>query len=171
VKIAITDACIFIDILELELTVVFFELEIEVHTSVDVINELYPDQRKVLQVFQNNRKLTAHNIIEQQRRIIQAKNYPNSLSNSDKTVLYLAETLNAIVLSSDKTVRHNAKIRAIEYHGLLWILDKLVESSLISPQEASEKLKTLVKKNNIYQNNARLVHEMIKRLVKWEKFK
>lgn len=50
-KLAITDACIFIDLHELDLTVKFFSLEIEVHTSLDVFNELYPDQQKILKAY------------------------------------------------------------------------------------------------------------------------
>ena len=40
-KLAITDACIFIDICDLEITQPFFALDLEIHTSVDVFNELY----------------------------------------------------------------------------------------------------------------------------------
>lgn len=34
-KIAVTDACIFIDLLLLDLVEPFFDLELEVHTSLD----------------------------------------------------------------------------------------------------------------------------------------
>ena len=44
-KIAITDACIFIDLIELRLTSQFFRLQLEIHTSLDVYNELYPEHR------------------------------------------------------------------------------------------------------------------------------
>ena len=43
-KIAVTDACIFIDLCEVELTAPFFALHMEVHTSLDVFNEIYPEQ-------------------------------------------------------------------------------------------------------------------------------
>ncbi len=47
-KLAITDACIFIDLIELRLTSEFFKLPIEIHTSLDVYNELYPEQKEIL---------------------------------------------------------------------------------------------------------------------------
>lgn len=41
-KVAITDACIFIDLIELDIVTEFFQLKIELHTTVAVMNELYP---------------------------------------------------------------------------------------------------------------------------------
>jgi hypothetical protein len=41
-RVAVTDACIFIDLIELEMITSFFQLDLERHTSVAVINELYP---------------------------------------------------------------------------------------------------------------------------------
>ena len=41
-KIAVTDACIFIDLIELDLVQPFFQLRVELHTTIDVINELFP---------------------------------------------------------------------------------------------------------------------------------
>ena len=168
-KIAITDACIFIDIFDLKLTSRLFGLKVEIHTSLDVFNELYPEQREVLNAYMSVGSLIVHNILEADRISIYKEGFPNTLSESDKTVLYLAAKLEAMVLSSDKRVRYNAKIRSIEYHGMFWIFDKLVESSLISHKDASEKLKTLIMTNVIYQNNEELLTEMNNRLKKWQK--
>lgn len=44
-KIAVTDACIFIDLIELDLVSPFFQLPVELHSTIDVINELYSDQK------------------------------------------------------------------------------------------------------------------------------
>jgi hypothetical protein len=169
VKIAITDACIFIDLIELGLTAPFFKLAIEIHTSLDVFNELFPQQRQLLKVFQSVKKLVLHNITADDWEKISQQEYPNALSNSDKTVLYLAAQLKAIVLSSDKAVRHHAKIRKIEYHGMLWVFDMLLEERLLSYQDASQKLKKLILTNIIYQNSTELINEMNNRLKKWDK--
>jgi len=166
-KLAITDACIFIDLFELQLTAQFFELDIEIHTSLDVFNELYEDQKQLLSAFRSVKKLTIHIIEEKDRMSIYQTAYPRALSDMDKTVLFLAAKFDAIVLSSDKAVRNYAKNKAIEYHGMLWIFDKLVELGRIEPNEASLKLNVLINRNTIYQNNAELVKEMGKRLKLW----
>ncbi len=167
-KIAITDACIFIDLYDLQLTAQFFSLELEVHTSIDVLKELYENQQQMLQAFQSVGKLTAHNISAEYNNEINSQPYPKSLSNSDKTVLYLASKLNAMVLSSDKVVRTCAKKYCIEYHGMIWIFDQLVNNSVISKSEASTKLKQLIKSNLVFQNNKELVDVMEKRLLMWK---
>ncbi len=170
-RIAITDACIFIDLLELGLINPFFELSLEVHTSLDVINELNATQIAILKAYQSTGKLTVHNISDNERQQILSSKYPKTLSSSDQTVLFLAEKHQAILLSSDKPVRHNAKIKAIEYHGMLWIFDQLVEQGMIKPSEAIEKINTLFTENIIYQNNRTLIAEMNTRVKSWEKKK
>ncbi len=167
-KIAITDACIFIDLFELQLTDLFFQLDFEIHTSVDVLNELYTNQQQMLVGYLTLGKLTTHIIIEADKKEIHATSYPKSLSESDKTVLHLALKLDAMVLSSDKMVRNCAKNKAIDCHGMIWIFDKLVESNFISNHEASTKLKQLIKMNIVFQNNKELIKALEVRLSRWE---
>ncbi len=167
-KLAVTDACIFIDLYDLQLTAQFFSLNLEVHTSVDVLNELFENQQQMLAAFQSVGKLTAHIIREEDKLIILSTPYPKSLSDSDKTVLYLANKLDAIVLSSDKTVRNAAKNNGIDYHGMILIFDQLVSNNLISKTAASAKLQQLITSNLVFQNNKELVAEMNKRLAQWK---
>jgi predicted nucleic acid-binding protein len=166
-KLAVTDAYIFIDLYDLQLTDHFFQLGIEIHTSVDVLNELYTHQQQMLAAFQSAGKLIAHIIKEEDKKEIQANLYPKSLSDSDKTVLYLAARLEAMVLSSDKMVRNSAKNNAIDYYGMIWIFDKLVESNLISKLEASIKLKQLISTKIGCQSNKELVKALDARVAIW----
>ena len=168
-KLAITDACIFIDLYDLQLTAQFFNLDLEIHTSVDVLKELYENQQQMLQAFQSVGKLTAHIIKEEEKKDILSTAYPKSLSESDKTVLYLAVKLSAMVLSSDKAVRTAAKNNSIDYHGMIWIFDQLVSKDLITKSEAGTKLRRLIMSNLVFQNNKELVAEMEKRLALWAK--
>lgn len=167
-KIAITDANIFIDLYELGLTKSFFNLEIEIHTTSAVLFELYPEQQEILQAYQSNDRLFVHNLQEQDFIVIYNENYPKSLSEADKSVLYIANKLDACVLSSDKALRNCAKNKEIEYHGMIWIFDKLVETSTLTRKEASNKLIQLIEKNFIYRNNQQLMEEIEKRLKLWE---
>lgn len=166
-KLAITDACIFIDIYDLQLTSKFFSLNLDIHTSVDVFNELYENQKEMLRAFQQVGKLTLHNILEEDRTAIASKKFPRSLSDNDKTVLYLSEKIDAMVLSSDKAVRANAKKLCVEYHGMLWIFDKLIEEGVLEKQMAIQKIQELLATNIIYQNNIELISEINKRIKTW----
>lgn len=167
IKIAITDACIFIDLYDLELIAPFFKLQFEIHTTTAVFYELYEEQQRVLLAYQNVEKLIVHNLKEEDFIQIYAEKYPRSLSEADKSVLYIANKLNACVLSSDKTVRNYAKNKSIAYHGMIWIFDLLVDSQLLSPKQAVIKLKQLVTVNFVFRNNRRLVDEIQKRFKVW----
>lgn len=166
-RLAITDACIFIDIYDLQLTSKFFGLELEIHTSVDVFNELYDAQQELLRAYQSVGKLTVHSITGEDRQLIHSKNYPRALSDNDKTVLYLSEKIDAMVLSSDKAVRSCAKKLCVEYHGMLWVFDKLIEEGLLDSATAIEKINQLLAANPVYQNNADLKVEIDKRIKLW----
>lgn len=79
-RLAITDACIFIDLYYLQLTALFFSLDLQVYTSIDVLNELYENQLAILSAFQLVGKLTANNITESEKKKILSLPYPRSLS-------------------------------------------------------------------------------------------
>ncbi len=166
-KIAVTDACIFIDLYESGLIAPFFRLDIEIHTTSFVYFELYPEQQHALKAYQSVDRLLVHNPEEEDFLQIHSEPYPKSLSETDKSVLHIANKLNAFVLSSDKTVRHYAKNKNIECHGMIWIFDKLVEATILTKEEASLKLKELIARNFIFRNNPPLVAEIEKRLRQW----
>lgn len=168
-KLAVTDACIFIDLIELQLTSEFFGLPIEIHTSLDVYNEIYDEQKELLKAYRSVGKLKVHNITSDEMARIQKTPFPKSLSDSDKTVIFLAEKLNATVISSDKPVRNYSKAHAIEYHGMLWIFDQIIDAKLISPDIAIVKMDQLVANNIVYQNNEELTTEIALRKKKWKK--
>lgn len=167
IKIAVTDACIFIDLCDLGLVAYFFDLNIEVHTTSSVFFELYLEQQQILKAYQSVGKLTVHNLQEQDFLEIYSATYPKALSETDKSVLHIANKLNACVLSSDKALRNCAKNKDIEYHGMIWIFDKLVDSAALTPKQAASKLKELVANNFVFQNNQQLVAELRKRLNAW----
>lgn len=162
IKVAVTDACIFIDLHDLGLIASFFNLDIEIHTTSTVLYELYSEQQQILKVYQSVSKLTVHNLQEQDFIEIYSEEYPKSLSETDKSVLHIANKLDACVLSSDKALRNCAKNKDIEYRGMIWIFDRLVDNSTLSPKEAATKLKQLVATNFVFQNNQPLVAEVEK---------
>lgn len=167
-RIAVTDACIFIDVIELGLAELFFNLHIEIHTTLDVINELYPSQQHVLEQFIDAKKLSVHCLTEVEMLEMNTMVLSKSLSQVDRTVLFLAQKIDAIVISSDKLVRNSAKGKSIEYHGMLWVFDELVKYDFLSRQSAAVKLKELISMNAIYQNNKILMEEFFVRIHDWE---
>lgn len=166
-KVAITDACIFIDLCQLQLITHFFNLELEVHTTIDVLNELWDEHQELLKGYRAAGRLTIHIARDTDKTAIASANYPRALSETDCSVLYFAAINKAIVLSSDKLVRNTAKRLAIPYHGMLWVFDQLVAAGLLPPPAAAAKLQELINTNIVFQNNRELVAEMQKRLKEW----
>ena len=168
-KIAVTDACIFIDIHNLRLTPSFFLLPLEIHSTVDVLNELYEDHKQFLQAFISVGKLTLHSLSETDRKAVLEADFPLGLSEADKSAIYIAANINAILLSSDKTVRRYAKRKSIDCHGMLWLFEYLVDSLVLPAAEATEKMTELMSSNLMYQNNHELLDAAAKLLAKWNK--
>ncbi|BDQ12740.1 PIN domain-containing protein [Sediminibacterium sp. TEGAF015] len=167
-KTAVTDANIFIDLYDLGLINIFFNLDLEIHTTTSVLNELYHEQQQILEAYQSVSKLYVHNLQEKDFVEIYSDKYPKSLSEADKSVLHIANKINACVLSSDKTIRNYAKNKEIECHGVIWILDKLVETNNLKPKEANLKLKLLTEVNFLFKSNQKLAEEIEKRLKIWK---
>jgi predicted nucleic acid-binding protein len=173
-RIAVTDACIFIDLIELSLITPFFQLgdtqlKLEIHTTLEVLDELYPEQQEILKAYEAVSKLRVHTISTEDLENISSMTFSKALSQQDRSVIYMASQLNAMVLSSDKPVRKFAQKNAIEVHGMFWILDQLVEQDMLTGHEASNKLHQLMRSNLIYQNNVKLWKEANKRIISWEK--
>lgn len=168
VKIAVTDANIFIDLYDLGLTNSFFNLELEIHTTSAVLFELHTEQKEILQAYLSVGRLEVHNLQEQDFTEIYNKKYPKSLSEADKSVLHIANKINACVLSSDKTLRNCAQNNSIEYHGMIWIFDKFVETLTLTPKEAKIKLNQLVASNFLFRNNQKLAEEIENRFKIWK---
>lgn len=168
-RIVVTDACIFIDVIELQLTAKFFGLELDIHTTRDVFDELFKEQQQILEAYQQNKKLTVHILTSEEKIELLAETFPKALSPEDQSVVFIARKLDAILLSSDKPVRNMAKKLSIEYHGMIWIFDQLVEQGLLKGEEASAKITSMVNSNLIYRNNQEMQVEVGKRIKTWLK--
>jgi len=85
-----------------------------------------------------------------------------SVSIADLSALILARDLQVILLSGDKALRNLAEANSIKVHGVLWLLDELVNNQVIVPLQAALALEKMLAKN------ARLPQdECAKRMRKW----
>ncbi|MBD3630785.1 PIN domain-containing protein [Cyclobacterium sp.] len=166
-RIAVTDACIFIDLIELDLISDFFQLELQLHTTVDVMNELFQEQKQVLVAYQKVEKLIVHILNEEDFSKMDKMAFPKGLSPEDRSVIYVAFGLeNGIVLSSDKLVRKCAERHSLEYHGLFWIFDLLVTNCICSKAKAVSKIQKLLTINTMYAST-KTRKEIEVRVRKW----
>jgi len=168
-KIVVTDACIFIDVIELQLTAKFFGLNLEIHTTRDVFDELYSEQQQILEAYHQNHRLTIHILSSGEKAALLSEEFSKALSPEDRSVVYIAQKIGATVLSSDKSVRKTAKNLSIEYHGMIWVFDQLVKAGLLNGDEASTRITHMLESNLIYRNNQEMRVEIEKRIKDWLK--
>lgn len=145
-KIAVTDASIFIDLYELGGLSWLGALDFEVYTTNLVLNELSEAQLSaVMLVVDQIAELTMTDL-----ETLQMARFPQGLSNADRSLVWYHENLEAdliILFSSDKLLRNWATGKRLEVHGILWILDQLVVQAQITTQEACILLKKLMQIN------------------------
>lgn len=90
--------------------------------------------------------IRAHGFSEDElARIVETRELVgNSTSLGDCSVLFLAEKLEAKLLTNDGALRKAASARALRVHGTLWIFDQLVEKGLLAPGQAARRLEKLL---------------------------
>lgn len=170
-KVAVTDACIFIDLLESEACPAFFQLPLEIVTTRQVWGELESEQKKVLQQWIESKDLTILEIEGNLETLRINKQLSVRLSIADLSVWTLCHKDGGILLTSDGALRKEAKENNITTHGLLWVFDQIVKNRLLSVNNATEKLKIVFNQNEYYKADLKLFDEFEAMITKWKKIK
>jgi predicted nucleic acid-binding protein len=163
--IVITDACFLIDLIDIDLFEEFLGLGYQVHITSSVFAELEGDEYvKPVSNCIKRKKMFLYNLTAADQTALEKLmiNHSSRLSESDCSCLYLAKEINATMLTCEKLLTKVARNLDIDVHGSLWILDRLLDASLITRRIAYRKLKDLM------SINPRLpVIECKKRLKRW----
>lgn len=146
--IVIQDACILFDLMDLGLIVPFFNLELTVMTTPQVIVEIVDDdQSSVTKEYIDSGKLRVDGNGElTEIQEILSKN--SGLSFADGSVLELAIRVDGAVLSSDLKLRNATTRSGLTVRGVLWVVEELHTSKLLSTNEALDKLSLYEKIND-----------------------
>jgi predicted nucleic acid-binding protein len=122
-------------------------LDLVVFTTPQVISEVTDEKQwREVSVFIESKRLeidgkgTYESILE-----ITGTN--PGLSFADSTVVELAIRKEATVLSSDLSLRNVAASKGLNVHGMLWIIELLWESAILSAADATDKLNEYIKIN------------------------
>lgn len=146
-KIAITDANIFIDIIELGLTEYLFQIEIELHTTLGVVDELSDDQQSKLKKYINKEFLTIHFPSEEELLHVKEMEFDRGFSDTDCYLLYICKENEMILLSGERKMRNFCNQESLEVYGVIWLFDEFIRQNLISHVLAIEKMEALLLRN------------------------
>jgi rRNA-processing protein FCF1 len=139
-EIVIKDACILFDLVDLNLLEAFFQLEVDAFTTSQVIGEITNEQQwDAVSKFIINGKLRIDDNGTLKAITKISDEYPG-LSLPDSSVLELAIRKNAIVYSSDGSLRKASAKEGITVRGIIWIIAELHTLELITNESAIAKL-------------------------------
>jgi len=147
-KIAVTDANIFIDLIEIEIFHFMFELDLEIHTTKAVYDQLIPEQQAIVEPYVQSKALIVYNFSFEELMEIYAIEFPPGLEAADQSVYYYSTKIEAMVLSGDKKLRTFCESNDVEVRGVIWVFDNFVSKSVISKKVAASKLQLLMDINN-----------------------
>lgn len=147
--IAVSDTNIFIDLIEIGLLDEFFALPWEIHTTDMIIHELkVAEQKKKVKDYQT-------------RGILRVKDYDmkgmltltkfhtlqretTKVSIQDCSVWLYAMDNDYTLLTGDAKLKGAATKAGVDVHGIIYVIDKLVEMLLVSKEAAGDKQEKLV---------------------------
>lgn len=162
--IVVQDANLLIDLYEVDLLASFFALRYESHSTDLVLYEIDQPIHKHVKNGQIRQHVLTHEQLEQILQIqITSK---NGISLPDSSVLWLTQELgcDARLLTGDNKLRQCAENNGIKVHGLLWILDRLVENKIVTAKIMVSKIENLLHIGSRLPNE-----ECKKRIENWKK--
>ena len=162
-KLAVTDANIFIDLIKLQLLGYLFSVDVEIHTAREIVDQLNADQYEKVDSFIQAKVLKVYNFSSEELTEIVEMNAPKSLEFPDKTVVYLATKLSAEVLTGDGPLRKFCISNKLTVRGIIWLFDIFLKAELINHTVAIEKMNYLLSFNDRLPKD-----ECMNRLKQWE---
>lgn len=163
-RVAVKDACVLIDLANGGLIDAWFQLGIETHTTDLVIRQIKDEaQWQIVSGYVQAGLIKVQSLSGDQMAQLYREMGNLTVGIEDKSVLFLALEIGAILLTGDRKVRVEGLRRELEVRGVLWILDELIAKKKLSPRLAAEKLKLMLKAGAYLPQD-----ECQKRLAEWE---
>jgi len=162
-RIAVTDANIFIDLIKLQMLGYLFSADIEIYSTREVVDQLNDNQYEKVDAFIQAKVLKVHNFSSAEIAEILQMPAPRALEFPDKAVAYLAAKIEAEVLTGDGPLRKFCEKNNLVVRGIIWLFDVFIEKQIINHQEAIERM------NQLLSFNGRLPKdECLNRIKVWD---
>ena len=154
--IVVNDACLLIDLIDIDLLDEFLQLELQAYITSSVLAELEDDkyEEPVMQSIKNGKLSLYRMTADDQSDLANLmQTHSSRLSEPDCSCIHLAKKINAIILTCEKLLTRTAKSLNIDVHGSLWVIEKLIASSIITKRTARRKLIELMSINHRLPKN------------------
>lgn len=144
-RVVVSDVSVLFDLYELELLTEFFALPFDICTTDFVYAEIqHNDQQQVFEELVKAGRLIIIKTTAEEINTIQTDPSVSALlSFPDKTLLWHTLRSKGTLLSGDKKLRQHAESLRMEVHGVLWVIEMLVEQQQLGMSVARERLQQL----------------------------
>lgn len=137
-SLCVTDTNVWIDLEAAGLIELAFQLPLEFQAPDVIVAELTkPEGKDLVSRGLRERKLTGPEVLN----VAALAARHRRPSRVDLFALALARSGGAILLTGDRHLREAAEQEGVEVHGTLWLIDRMVERSLLEPGEAARRLR------------------------------
>jgi len=161
--VAVTDANIFIDLIQTDMLLALFKLDLKIYTTQEVVDELEPSQQETIFALSSEGNISVYNLSDDELSNLSSKDFPEGLHIADRSVFLLTKNVGGIMLSGDKKLRNFSERNGISVRGILWIYDEVYSKKLMKTDLLVERIKKLM------SINKRLpIHDCEERIRKWQ---
>ena len=159
--IVVHDACALIDLLQVDLVQAWVQCGIEIHTTELALIEVESDTSPL---HQTGKLVVKNHSREELSTLREFKStVKKALSLEDCSVLHLAKELTSPLLTGDADLRSTAEAMGVRVHGMLWVLDVMIERCSLTKAEAAKSLRALLNCGSRFPTS-----EVDQRLRDWE---
>lgn len=137
-KIAITDANLLVELTELGLIDLLLQTGAEVHCTIDLISQLPPIIKQQLPTENTESSFFVHAIQGEECLRIYNEGFYEGMTHGELTSLFVAKKIGAYIPWVNTISKKHAGSLAVSCHGLMWIVDLIVDSGVISVEKALE---------------------------------
>ena len=167
-KIVVNDTNVFIDLFNVGLLEGFFSLPWEIHTTEFVMLELTKEgQHDSVSQYKENGLLHISvfdsDVMTEILELYHQHMNQTNLSLADCSVWYYAKHNSYTLLTGDRKLHNVSLLDDVEVHGIIYVIDQLVEEGILAKRLA------ISKKRQLGKSNPRLPKDEIEKRIKlWE---
>lgn len=148
--IIISDTNIFVDLCNIGLLDSFFLLDEDFRTTKHIMMEIVQSeqQEKIFPYTANGKLLVKSFDLPELILLSEYKSECSSrLSESDVSVIFYGKQTGGVIMTGDNRLRKKAESEGLEVHGILYIILRLFQSSIITSETANYALTKLTETN------------------------
>lgn len=136
----VLDASVAIDLMNGDIVLEFDRLPLNAGIPDVVLEEIVVDEEKIKGLMYEIIEFTGEEVIEAASLGAEYRN----VSKPDIFAFLAAREKSAFLLTGDASLRQLAATKDVTVHGMLWVLDELVEAELLVPLRAAKVLRDIL---------------------------